>query len=176
MINVPPTESRVRLAEVVAALCLATDLATGQPLEHGLRRALLAVWLGEELGLSAEDLRNVYYVALLGTVGCTIEGAALAHLFKDESDFGEQLVLVDRIRPIEVAAFFLGKIGEGDPPLRRATKVLSAALRGPSESQIICRDAALQVGEMLDLGPAIREAIGQCHEQWDGKFPGGLGG
>lgn len=30
----------VRLAELVASLSLATDLATGQPLEHGLRRSL----------------------------------------------------------------------------------------------------------------------------------------
>ena len=32
-----PTQ-RVRLAEVVASLSLATDLATGQPLEHALLR------------------------------------------------------------------------------------------------------------------------------------------
>ena len=46
-----PTSLGVRLAEVVASVSLATDLATGQALEHGLRRALLATWLGEEIGL-----------------------------------------------------------------------------------------------------------------------------
>src|SRR5215217_8941544 len=65
-----PNQTRVRLAEVVASLCLATDLATGQPLEHGLRRTLLAVWLGQELGLDENDLSTTYYVALLGSVGC----------------------------------------------------------------------------------------------------------
>lgn len=173
MAIVQSTQPRVRLAEVIASLSLTTDLATGQALEHGLRRALLAVWLGEDLGLSDGELSNVYYVALLGAVGCTIEGAALSAYFKDEIAFGEQLVLVDRTRPIKVATFFFGKIGEGDPPPRRARKVVSAALAGPTESQIICRDVAMQVGEMLDLGPAIREALGQCHEQWDGRFPGG---
>lgn len=173
MAIVQSAKPSVRLAEVVASLSLATDLATGQALEHGLRRALLAVWLGQDLGLSDEELSTVYYVALLGAVGCTIEGAALSSFVKDEIAFGEQLVLVDRTRPAEVATFFLGKIGEGDPPLRRVKKVVSAALAGPTESQIICRDVALQVGEMLDLGPAIGEALGQCHEQWDGRFPGG---
>jgi len=38
---------RVRAAEVVGALSLATDLGTGQPLEHALRTAVLAVRLGE---------------------------------------------------------------------------------------------------------------------------------
>jgi hypothetical protein len=46
----------VRLAEVVGSLSLATGLCTGQPIEHGLRRSLLAVWLGEELGLGAAEL------------------------------------------------------------------------------------------------------------------------
>ena len=64
----------MRLAEVVASLSLATDLATGQPLEHGLRRALLALWLGADLGLDPAELSDVYYAALLGTVGCPIEG------------------------------------------------------------------------------------------------------
>jgi len=169
MVSSPLTQSEIRLAEPIAALCLATDLATGQPLEHGFRRALLGVWLGEELGLSRHELSNVYFVALLGTVGCTIEGAAFARFFKDDIAFGEQIVLRDPTRPIEMAAFFLRKIGEGDPPSRRARKVLSAALLGPTESQIICRDVALQVGEMLELGPEIRQAVGQCHEHWDGR-------
>lgn len=168
-----PTRPDVRLAEVVASLCLATDLATGHPLEHGLRRALLAVWLGQELRLGDEQLRDAYYVALLGSVGCTIETAALAAFCRDEIAVGEQLVLVDTTRPIRAAAFLLGKVGEGEPPLRRAGKILSAAVRGPTESQIICRDVALRVGDMLDLGPSIGEALGQCHEQWDGRFPGG---
>jgi hypothetical protein len=65
---------QVRLAAVVASLSLATDLAGGLPLEQGLRRSLLAVWLGEDVGLSDDELSDVYYVALLGTVGCSVEG------------------------------------------------------------------------------------------------------
>jgi hypothetical protein len=40
-------ERPIRAAEVVGALSLATDLGTGQPLEHALRTAVLAVRLGE---------------------------------------------------------------------------------------------------------------------------------
>jgi HD-GYP domain-containing protein (c-di-GMP phosphodiesterase class II) len=167
-VKAPLTQTNVRLAEVVAALSLATDLATGQPLEHGLRRALLAVWLGEALGLSEAELRDAYYGALLGGVGCTIEDAALSGFFKDEIAFAEQVVLVDPTHPLEMAAFFLGKVGEGDPPLRRAGKLLSFARLGPREHAIICRDVALQAGELLDLDPPIREIIGQIHEQWGG--------
>ena len=52
----PSTEQPIRAAEVVGALSLATDLGTGQPLEHALRTAVLAVRLGELAGASAQEL------------------------------------------------------------------------------------------------------------------------
>ena len=51
----------VPLAELVAALSLATDLGVGQPMEHALRSCLLGVRLGENLGLDESELVHVYY-------------------------------------------------------------------------------------------------------------------
>ncbi len=42
--------SGVRLAELIAALSLAADLGTGQPMKHALRTTVLTVRLGEALG------------------------------------------------------------------------------------------------------------------------------
>ena len=67
-------EQPIRAAEVVGALSLATDLRTGQPLEHALRTAVLAVQLGELAGASAQELVDAYYVALLHSSGCTSDG------------------------------------------------------------------------------------------------------
>jgi hypothetical protein len=50
------------------------DLGTGQPLEHALRTAVLAVRLAELAGASPDDLRDTYYVALLHASGCTSNG------------------------------------------------------------------------------------------------------
>jgi hypothetical protein len=169
MPTVQPPQPRVRLADVVASLSLATDLATGQPLEHGLRRALLALWLGDDLGLNSTELSDVYYVALLGTVGCTIEGSAFAEFFKDDIAFAERVATVDPTRPLSVAAFVLSQAGAGEPPIERARKLLAVARAGPTANQVVCRDVALQLGAMLDLGPAITEAVAQCHEHWDGS-------
>src|SRR5690606_11589608 len=68
-----PGTTRIRLAELVAALSLATDLGTGQPLEHALRTCLLATVAGEQLGLRSSALGDVYYLALLRFVGCTAD-------------------------------------------------------------------------------------------------------
>lgn len=56
----------VRLAEIVGVLSLGTDLGLGQPMEQGLRATLLAVRLGESLGLGADELADVFYLPTCG--------------------------------------------------------------------------------------------------------------
>ena len=45
---------------MIGALSIATDLGTGQPLEHAMRTAVLAVRLGELAGASAEELADMH--------------------------------------------------------------------------------------------------------------------
>jgi hypothetical protein len=59
----------LRLAEAVGALSLATDLAMGQPLEHGLRTAVLAVRLAQAMGLPEDDQVTVFYTGMLHFAG-----------------------------------------------------------------------------------------------------------
>jgi DNA-binding CsgD family transcriptional regulator len=54
----------VRLAELLAALSLATDLGMGQSMEHMLRQCLIALRLAERLGLSLADRTVIYYASL----------------------------------------------------------------------------------------------------------------
>ena len=163
-------EQHVRLAEALGSLSLATDLAIGQPIEHGLRRSLLAVWLGEDLDFTADELRDLYYAALLGAVGCTLEDAVFARYFKDEMVFADQIIsTVDPNNPLDLASFMLRKVGEGEPPWRRAAKLASFIREGPDMHAIVCRDVALRVGDMVALGPSVQQTLAQCHEEWSGK-------
>src|SRR5512132_1935545 len=77
-------EPEIRLAEVVAALSLATDLGMGQPIEHALRSCVLATHLADALSLSQTEVGTVYYVALLRFLGCTAETHVAAEAFGDE--------------------------------------------------------------------------------------------
>jgi hypothetical protein len=47
----PQGSERVRTAELIAALCLATDLGMGFPFEHGLHTTLIAMRLADKLGI-----------------------------------------------------------------------------------------------------------------------------
>ena len=46
-----PAPGRVRAAEVVGTLCLATDLGMGFPYEHGLHTTVIASRLGRRMGV-----------------------------------------------------------------------------------------------------------------------------
>ena len=51
-------------------LSLGTDLGLGQPMEHMIRACLIALRLGEQLGLAESERGVVYYSGLLAWVGC----------------------------------------------------------------------------------------------------------
>lgn len=63
----------MRAAEVVAALCLATDLGMGFPFEHGLEATLMSMRLAELLEVDADIAADTFYVSLLMYVGCTTD-------------------------------------------------------------------------------------------------------
>jgi hypothetical protein len=72
---------RLRLADLLSALSLATDLGMGAPLETSLRTCLIATTLARALGLRGGELATVYCAALMRHLGCTAsahEAAALA--------------------------------------------------------------------------------------------------
>jgi hypothetical protein len=75
---------RLRLAELVAALSLATDLGLGLPQEHVLRQCRIALGLADRLGVDDADRAAVYYVAMLAWVGCTADSHELAQQFGDD--------------------------------------------------------------------------------------------
>ena len=89
--NTSSTNSGVRLAELMAALSIATDLGLGQPAEFSLSACILAVRLAEKCVFSEAAIREVYYQALLRFIGCNAETDWLSSIVGDEqllrSDF-----------------------------------------------------------------------------------------
>lgn len=77
-------DSGLRLAELVAAFSLATNLGMGQPMEHVLRSWLIAAQLAERLDLEAEAQLSLCYVMLLAWVGCVAYTAEVATWFGDD--------------------------------------------------------------------------------------------
>ena len=71
----------VRSAEIVASLCLATDLGMGFPFEHGFHATLMAMRLADLVGVDQEMTRHTYYACLMTYVGCTTDAYAGTRIF-----------------------------------------------------------------------------------------------
>src|SRR6266516_1524103 len=172
-------EQPLRAAELVGALSLATDLGTGQQLEHALRTAVLAVRLGELAGASAKELADTYYVALLHASGCTSNGHEAALLYGDDIAHRAAFYLIDPTSPGEVLAFYRAHIGAGRPPEVRAALIEEAiANAGPRARDAFATmcEIAQRFAGWLDLGSRIQAALEYVFARWDGRgFPDARG-
>jgi HD-GYP domain-containing protein (c-di-GMP phosphodiesterase class II) len=172
---------RLRLAEMMAALSRATDLGMGQPLEQALRTCLIAIALGEKLGLQSEDLSDVFYVALLRFLGCTAD----AHEFA-EMVGGDDIAIRATIAPVlggppsEFARRVMPKVGFGVGPVRRARLVAGMMTGGTRRGREGVR-AHCEMGEhlavRLGLSPGVRRGLASAFEHWNGQgMPNGATG
>ena len=171
--------SGLRLAELVAAVSLASDLGLGQPMGHLLRSCQLGLRLAESAGLSEDERAVVYYVALLGWVGCHAESHEQAAWFGDEIAMKADRYEVDMAGRAG-ASFVLRHVGAGGSPWRRARMLppliasrgkVAGAFEGTH-----CRLAG-EVAVGLGLGTGVRDALHHVFERWDGKGrPEGLRG
>src|SRR3984885_15668682 len=123
----------LRLAEAVGALSLATDLAMGQPLEHGLRTAVLAVRIAQAMGLREDDRVTVFYTGLLHFAGCTAESEIDARFFGDELSARPKMATVQFGSRPELMAMAARTAHSESPALTRMTMMARASFGGMAE-------------------------------------------
>jgi HD-GYP domain-containing protein (c-di-GMP phosphodiesterase class II)/DNA-binding CsgD family transcriptional regulator len=171
---------QTRLAELIAAISLATDLGTGQPMGHALRTCYLATGLSRELGVPVQDEFDTYYLSLLRFLGCTAEASEDAAL-----NAGDDIALLAGLAPSfmgpasEAMGWMLRHLAEGGSPVTRA-RALVSVLTDPKGAERSIR-AHCEVGQILarriGLGDSVLHALGCAFEKWDGKgFPNGIAG
>ncbi len=174
--ELPAAGVRVRASEVIGAMSIATDLGTGQPLEHALRTAILAVRLGELAELSPQELCDAYYVALLHSIGCTSDATEQTELFGDDIGPRAKFALVDGGNPQEVAAFLTDVVGQGRPPQVREQMIAHAlehALDIARGTFALHCEIAQRFAGWLGFGDGVIANLAFVFERWDGNgFPG----
>jgi HD-GYP domain-containing protein (c-di-GMP phosphodiesterase class II)/DNA-binding CsgD family transcriptional regulator len=171
----------LRLAELMAALSLATDLGMGQPLEQALRTCLVALGLAERLGVRGEELSEVYYVALLRFIGCTADAHELARMAG-----GDELALRAAVAPVmggsprEAPRQVMPVIGAGQSPLRRArliARMMRTIQHSAREGVRADCELAEALAVRLSLPAGVQRALAVAFEQWNGRgLPNGVGG
>ena len=169
-------ERPVRAAEVVGALSLATDLGTGQPLEHALRTTVIAMRLGEIVGASRRELADTYWVALLHSSGCTSDGHETVQLYGDDIAPRAAFVLVDAGNVSEIVAYLQSNVGLGRRAEERAVMVEQAILNGldmARQTFAMHCEVAQRFASWLGFTEGTQASLAHVFERWDGHgFPG----
>jgi HD-GYP domain-containing protein (c-di-GMP phosphodiesterase class II)/DNA-binding CsgD family transcriptional regulator len=170
----------LRLAEAVGALSLATDLAMGQPLEHGLRTAVLAVRMAQAMGLPEDDQVTVFYTGLLHFAGCTAESEIDARFFGDELSARPQMMAVALGTRLDLVTTAARVAHPERARLARAAAMARSAFGGITEFRKWAAshcDVARVLGARMGFSEQIQQALRHLWERWDGKgMPGDLRG
>lgn len=164
---------RVRSAELVAALCLATDLGMGFPFEYGLVSTMTTLRLCDVLGVDADTVADTYFACLLMYVGCNVDSEVNADLFpgglsehNTPNQFGSRLEMVRGLS---------GALADPDDPFaRRALAVLvglpRAARHMGGHFAAMC-EVAEMLAERLGMPPEVSGLFPYLTERWDGAAP-----
>ncbi len=175
-----PLTHSLRLAEAVGALSLATDLAMGQPLEHGLRTALLAVRTAQAMGLPEDDLVTVFYTGVLHFAGCTAESEIDARFFGDELSARPQMIAVAFGTRLDLVTTATRVVHPNRARLARAAVMTRSAFGGVAEFRKWAAshcDVARVLGARMGFSEQVQLALRHLWERWDGKgMPGELRG
>jgi HD-GYP domain-containing protein (c-di-GMP phosphodiesterase class II) len=169
-----------RLAELIAALSLATDLGMGQPLEQALRCCELAMELGRRLECDRETLVDVYYLALLEHVGCTATAPEMAAWHGgDELAYRERAIVLAHASAAEYVGDLVRNEAVDRPLATRARRVAENVLSGYKRFQILVAlqcEAADRLAGRLGMNEGVQQALAHFYARWDGKGIPGVAG
>jgi HD-GYP domain-containing protein (c-di-GMP phosphodiesterase class II)/DNA-binding CsgD family transcriptional regulator len=173
------TDGGVRVVEVLAALSLTTDLASGVPFEKGLRTCAVADALARVLGLPGDQRRVVFQTALLRAVGCTAHASENAEQFVDDVAFQGALKVLDpgdgAVFGAQLATFGRWAGDAAAPVLARRFADIAPTV-GPSAARSGC-EVSRALGPRLGLDPGAVAALDEVYERWDGLgIPDGVAG
>jgi HD-GYP domain-containing protein (c-di-GMP phosphodiesterase class II) len=157
-------ETDVRLAELLSSFSLVVDLGLGQPMEQVLRQTLVALRVGDVVGLPGAERAALYYIALLAWVGCGSDSHELATRFGDDLEWRAASYEVDPVGP-EAIPFLSGRAAAVHPPLATATMGPAARSGAVLEHCVVTR----QFAERIGLGESVSGPLVQLFERWDGR-------
>ncbi|QQR38046.1 HD-GYP domain-containing protein [Devosia rhizoryzae] len=161
----------IHLSDVVGALSLALDITEGQPVGHGLRCCWIGMHLGERIGLSPEELSDLYYTLLLKDIGCSSNAARICRLYlTDDLSFKSAYKFVDTRLP-EVMRFLVAHTGRSSGMIERLQAMVNIARNGGEIARELvetrCQRGA-DIARSMRFSGAVADGILDLDEHWDG--------
>ncbi|MGH8950343.1 MAG: HD domain-containing phosphohydrolase [Acidimicrobiia bacterium] len=166
----PTATDQVRAAEVIASMCLATDLGMGFPYEHGLHATLTSMRLCEILGVDEDTTTRTYYACLLMYAGCTVDGVERSQIFG--GNMSPHVTPRQFGSAVETLTGVMRALPSPDASLpHRTFQVMTglprAALFVERHFGALCEVAGM-LAERLGMPQSIYEMFPLLTERWDG--------
>jgi HD-GYP domain-containing protein (c-di-GMP phosphodiesterase class II) len=176
-----PNSSRIRTAEIIAAISMATDLAMGFPLEHGLRSCVIAARLSDRLEVDPATASQTYFLSLLFYVGCNAPAEVGWEVFADDDSLRTYATPFRFGTRAQMARGMMQAVAPptAPPHLRawRLTRHLPELAIGFAGVVDATCEVARMLTDELGLGPPVSNLVAFESARWDGKgFPGGVAG
>ena len=170
--------TELRLAELMGAMSLATDIGLGAPLEAGLSVCLLSMRLGEAMGLDDRELGRTYVLALLRHIGCTADSDQMAAMGGDEFVMNMAIAPLDRADPRQVFPRMLRHLAREFPGTRFPPAVLRLMAMAPRmRAHDVARcEVAEMLADRMGFDRQVQQDVRLFNERWDGKGPTRLAG
>lgn len=164
--------SAMKLSELIGALSYALDITEGQPAGHCVRCCWIGMHIGRALGLSDDQLWELYYTLLLKDLGCSSNAARICELYlTDDLNFKRGFKTVGEGLP-QVLAFVLKHTGLKAGLAERFRSVMTILRDGPAIAQDLiatrCQRGA-DIARLLRFPEGVAEGIYSLDEHFNGN-------
>jgi putative nucleotidyltransferase with HDIG domain len=170
----------IPLSGIISALSYALDLTEGQPMGHSVRACMIGMRLGQQAGMSPDELADLYYALLLKDAGCSSNASRLFHILNaDEIRAKGDLKTKDWTRVgWESLHYALTHVATGMPFLQRMQRLFEVAQTQQQDSctlvKIRCERGA-HIATQLGFPDSVSSSIYSLDEHWNGRgYPDGL--
>jgi HD-GYP domain-containing protein (c-di-GMP phosphodiesterase class II) len=162
---------QIRLAELLGALSHALDMVEGQPAGHCVRCCWIGIHVGREIGLSEQQIWELYYTLLLKDLGCSSNAARICRLFlTDDLSFKHDAKTIDGSLP-QALRFILSHTGMKAGLAERFRTLVRVFIQsGEIARELVetrCQRGA-DIARKMRFSEAVALGIQNLDEHWDG--------
>ena len=176
----PGTSQSMTLSELLGAMSYALDMTEGLPAGHSTRSAYIALRCADELGITGQAKRDLFYSVLLKDAGCSSNAARLCEIYR-----ADDLKLKRDFRTVgpslaDTLRYVLTQTAPGAGYAVRARAILNIMHNASTlVTELIetrCHRGA-DIVRRLRLAEVAAQAVASLDEHWDGAGkPEGLKG
>ncbi len=165
------SDAPVRFADILSALSYALDLVEGQAVGHAVRTCLIAMRVGNRLGLTEGELADLYFAALLKDAGCSSNSVRIHAAFGDDHAAKHAVKLIDWTKKFDCLMYGLRNTHPGKSLPKRVVKMIETLNDREASMAALTQarcDRGAKIALQLGFGAAVAEAVLNLDEHWDG--------